>query len=177
MRRRPVFRVAQRCLQRLNRFLHWYRGLSSLAAICGRSWRGLCEYFRPLAAGEQPDTCHALAGDADGESGGRILDQQIVEIERPVEIVVGGRGKAAGGRGGHQRHGRRLPRLDREEGFYVPCPEALVGHQARRKFCRRQGQPDDPGGRCWPNLLCRGGRESAPLTLSVRRTKIEQITG
>ena len=35
---------------------------------------------------------HALAADPHGEGRGRVLHQQLVEIERPVEIVVGGDG-------------------------------------------------------------------------------------
>jgi hypothetical protein len=79
-------------------------------------------------AGKQPGARHAFAGDADSEGGGRVFDQQIVEVERPVEIVVGGRGKAAGGGCCHQRHRRGLADLDGQERFDVPCPQTVVSH-------------------------------------------------
>src|SRR5579884_497992 len=40
-------------------------------------------------AREQTGADHAVAGEADREGGGRVADQQLVEIERTVEVVVG----------------------------------------------------------------------------------------
>ena len=59
-----------------------------------------------------------------------FCDQQLVEIERPVEIVVGRRRKAAGGRERHQRHGeRRAPSISRN---------ALMSPARSAPFARRR---------------------------------------
>ena len=66
-------------------------------------------------ARKQPCPRHALAGDPDGEGRGRIFDQQFVEIEGAIEVIVGRRGKAARGRGRHQRYRSGPSGLDVEE--------------------------------------------------------------
>ena len=48
-------------------------------------------------ARKESDTHHALAGDAHGKGRCRIFDQQIVEIGRTVQIVIGRRREAAFG--------------------------------------------------------------------------------
>ena len=42
----------------------------------------------------QPGALHRIAGQADVERGGRVLNQQLVEVEVAVQVIVGGRGES-----------------------------------------------------------------------------------
>jgi MFS family permease len=67
-------------------------GIPLLTAIAGE---GLVELrlFRRDIAGENPHAGHAFALDAYSEGGGRMLDQQLVEIQRPVDRTAHRRSK------------------------------------------------------------------------------------
>ena len=81
-------------------------------------------------AGKDAGAGHALALDADREGGGRMLDQQLVKIERPVDIVLGRRRKSRSGRPGHHRHAQRRADLDIDKGGDIALP--LRGQLARQ---------------------------------------------
>ena len=95
-------------------------------------------------ARKQSGAGHAFARDPHREGRGRVLDQQLVEIERTVQIVVGRRRKPAGRRRGHQGHRGGPPGRDVEKGIDVSCPQRLVG-QALRQGRHGQRQTHHPG--------------------------------
>jgi hypothetical protein len=89
-------------------------------------------------AGKDASAGHALALDANRESGGRMLDQQLVEIERPVDIVLGRRRKPAGRRPGHHRDAQRRLALDGEHSRDIAAlacpgkPTSEIGERRRQ---------------------------------------------
>ena len=104
-------------------------------------------------AGKNAGAGHALALDADGEGGGRMLDQQLVEIERPVDVVLGRRRKSRGGRPGHHRHAQRRAALDIDKGgdvarrfFAAANCAGQIGerHRQTHHFGRRSGTTPRP---------------------------------
>jgi hypothetical protein len=66
-------------------------------------------------AGKNARAGHALALDANGEGRRRMLDEQLVKIERTVDIVLGRRRKSPSGRPGHHRYALCGPALDIEK--------------------------------------------------------------
>src|SRR5690606_39912929 len=61
-------------------------------------------------------THHRLALDGDEVSGDRVLDDELVEVERLVDVVVGGGGGAGRGAGQQERAGVGGGRGGRGEG-------------------------------------------------------------
>ena len=98
---------------------------------------------------------HAVALDADSEGRRRMLDQQLVEIEWPVDIVLGRRRKSAGRRPRHHWNAQRRASLDTKEGSGITrfvCRRELarkIGerHRQPHRFGRRLARPSGTGAR------------------------------
>jgi hypothetical protein len=98
-----------------------------------------------ISPGKMPAPVMLVALDADGEGGGRMLDQQLVEIERAVDVILGRRRKPTRGRPRHHRHVLRRPALDIEERGEVARLSDRC--QLAGKFGDRHRQPHHLGRR------------------------------
>jgi hypothetical protein len=77
-----------------------------------------------------------------GESRRRIADKQLVEVERVVEIILGGRRESAFRVGSGKRHCRAGARLHIEKAVDVAGPQCALG-KAPRNGGNRQRQSDN----------------------------------
>ncbi len=57
-------------------------------------------------AGANAGADHGLPFDTDEKGGGRVFDDQLVEIETAIEVVLGGRGETGGGARLEKRQGQ-----------------------------------------------------------------------
>jgi hypothetical protein len=83
----------------------------------GRGFDGAVDHGD--VAGKETGAGHALARKADGGGRRRIADEELVEVERPVEIVVGRRREAVGGGAAYKRDGLDAGGLDVQESVDV----------------------------------------------------------
>src|SRR5690606_10335423 len=99
-------------------------------------------------------THHRLALDGDEVSGDRVLDDELVEVERLVDVVVGGGGEAGRDAGQQEREGVRGARGARGD---LGDPERIE----RAEF--HGGRGKETGGSCQrasAGIGCREGRAS-----------------
>ena len=75
---------------------------------------------------------HEWTRDCEAHGEGDILDQQLVEVERPAKVIVRRRH--------HERDDCRSLRVDTQEGVYIASPQHPIGQTARdrgdRQGCR-----------------------------------------